>query len=167
MNHMEIELYGNRIDFVSISDDFVLEGNCLGLVNVCKHAFELDPEDSVDLVREWTTELLRQLKEGAEIAAHDIFTAKLVLDPFKDETISDVIAKFVPAEYYDLFVRNGDKDWWSWKLELDNEDSVGTHVHNLIPLAYEMLNWMQDASKETIESHWQAVAEQCLTWAFG
>lgn len=77
------------------------------------------------------------------------------------KTIGEVIADCVPAEYQHFFARSDDKAWWEWNLQLDDEDSVGTHVWNLLPLLNETLDWMPDADHESM---WKAAGDQCLTW---
>ena len=78
MKFLKIEINGTQVDLIPISDDFALCDGCYGLVAFCKKSWELKEQDSVDLVREWTGELLRQLKEGAAVASHDIFIATIV-----------------------------------------------------------------------------------------
>ena len=87
--------------------------------------------------------------------------------------IGSVIDEFVPEQYQHFFARvdqegfSVDMAWWAWKLELDDEESVGTHVWNLIPHTCELLSWMPDATEETVENIWKAVGDQCLTWVYG
>lgn len=78
MKYLKIELNGKQIDLIPVSDDFKLCDGCYGLIEFCESTWELNADDSVDLVREWTGELLSQLKSGVAVAAHDNFTAKIV-----------------------------------------------------------------------------------------
>jgi hypothetical protein len=50
---------------------------------------------------------------------------------------------------------------------LGDEDSIGTHVWNLLPETCEIICWMPDASEAFVETLWKAVADQCLTWVYG
>jgi hypothetical protein len=87
--------------------------------------------------------------------------------------IGSVIDEFVPEKYRHFFAKVDQEDfsvdmaWWAWRLELDDEESVGTHVWNLIPHTCELLSWMPDATDEAIEGIWKAVGDQCLTWVYG
>ena len=90
----------------------------------------------------------------------------------ESKTIGQVIIECVPKEFQHYFTNahtNGEasSDWWSWGLDLDDEDSIGTHVWNLLPETCELLSWMPDASDEFIEALWRAVGNQCLTWVHG
>lgn len=89
-----------------------------------------------------------------------------------EKTIGDVIAECVPEQFQHFFAKVNDdfvvdNKWWSWGLELDDEDSIGTHVWNLLPETCEILAWMPDATDEFVESLWKAVGDQCLTWVYG
>jgi len=78
MKFLKIALNDKQVDLIPVSDDFALCDGCYGLVAFCEKSWKLKEEDSVDLVREWTGELLRQLKEGVAVASHDIFTGVIV-----------------------------------------------------------------------------------------
>jgi hypothetical protein len=87
--------------------------------------------------------------------------------------IGSVIDEVVPEQYQHFFSKVNQEDfsvdmaWWAWKLELDDEESVGSHVWNLISYTCEMLAWMPDATEDTVEGIWKAVGNQCLTWVYG
>ena len=89
----------------------------------------------------------------------------------ENKTIGDVIKDCVPEKFQGHFQRiedgKPDLEWWSYGLELDDEDSIGTHVWNLLPETCEVLAWMPDASESFVETLWKAVADQCLTWVYG
>jgi hypothetical protein len=78
MKYLKIELNGKQIDMIPVNDELALCDGCYGLIEFCEKTWELNADDSIDLVREWTTELLRQIKEGSAIASHDIFTGVIV-----------------------------------------------------------------------------------------
>jgi hypothetical protein len=78
MKFLKIELDGKQIDLIPVSDELALCDGCYGLIEFCEKSWKLKEEDSVDLVRELTTELLRQIKEGSAIASHDIFTGVII-----------------------------------------------------------------------------------------
>lgn len=86
--------------------------------------------------------------------------------------IGDVILSCVPERYQHFFAKvNEDfiveNEWWSFGLELDDEQSIGTHVYALLPNTVELLCWMPDAKESFIELVWKEVAEQCFTWVYG
>lgn len=78
MKYLKIELNGKQIDKIPVSDELALCDGCYGLMEFCGKVWKLNIDDSIDLVREWTTELLHQIKEGSVIASHDIFTGVIV-----------------------------------------------------------------------------------------
>lgn len=78
MSFLKVEQNGKQVDLVPVNDNLKLCDGCYGLIEFCETAWKLKEEDSVDLVREWTTELLRQINEGATLASHDIFTGVIV-----------------------------------------------------------------------------------------
>lgn len=88
-----------------------------------------------------------------------------------NKTIGEVIEACVPEQYRKLFYRvedgKPDLEWWSYGLELDDEDSIGTHVWNMLPLVNELCDWLPDASDDQIEALWKTAADQCLTWVYG
>lgn len=86
--------------------------------------------------------------------------------------IGDVILSCVPEQYQHFFAKIDDNfvidnEWWSYGLELDDEQSIGTAVYNLLLVTVEHLCWMPDSEEAFVESMWKAVADQCLTWVYG
>lgn len=86
--------------------------------------------------------------------------------------IGDIIIDCVPEQFQHFFVKVddnfvADNKWWAFELELDDEDSIGTHVWNLLPLTVEQLSWMPDCDESFTEALWKAVGDQCLTWVYG
>ena len=86
--------------------------------------------------------------------------------------IGDVILNCVPERYQHFFAKVDqdfvvDNDWWSLDLNLDDEQSIGTHTYNLLLVTVEHLCWMPDSEEAFVESMWKAVADQCLTWVYG
>lgn len=135
------------------------------------------------------SELLRQLRaEPRRMASVDGFHAVYVADSadyegdgtagessfpahLRDKKIGDVINECVPEKFHHFFCRVEDfvpdLKWWAQGLELDDEDSIGTHIWNLLPIANEICDWMPDASDEEIEALWKMIGDQCLTWVYG